>query len=227
MKLLCLDTSGSAGSIVLSDDDTILGEINLDSACTHTARLLSGIQYLLGHSELTLGDIHAFGVICGPGSFTGVRIGLTTVKGLAETQQRPTVAVTAFEAWVERFPEWRGVMVPMIDARRGEVYAAVFERGRTGPVQRASGFVGAPEELLDALDEDTVLFLGGGAQKYRDLIRSRDHPRWRVAQTDPFLGRALAALAFSKADRGEWTAPPDLRAFYLRRPDAEVNWKGP
>ena len=72
MKLLCLDTSGSAGSIVLSDDDTILGEINLDSACTHTARLLSGIRYLLSHSELTLDDIQAFGVICGPGSFTGV-----------------------------------------------------------------------------------------------------------------------------------------------------------
>ena len=227
MKLLCLDTSGSAGSIVLSDDDTILGEINLDSACTHTARLLSGIQYLLSHSELTLGDIQAFGVIRGPGSFTGVRIGLTTVKGLAETQERPTVAVTAFEAWVERFPEWQGVMVPMIDARRGEVYAAVFERGRTGLVQRDPGFVGAPEELLDGLDEETVLFLGGGAQKYRDLIRSKDYPRWRVAQTDPFLGRALAALASSKADRGEWTAPPDLRAFYLRRPDAEVNWKGP
>ena len=227
MKLLCLDTSGSAGSIVLSDDDTILGEINLDSACTHTARLLSGIQYLLSHSELTLSDIEAFGVICGPGSFTGVRIGLTTVKGLAETQDRPTVTVTAFEAWVERFPEWRGVMVPMIDARRGEVYAAVFERDRNGLVQRDSGFVGAPGELLDALDEETVLFLGGGAQKYRDLIRSRGRPRWRVAQTDPFLGRALAALASSRADRGEWTAPADLRAFYLRRPDAEVNWKGP
>lgn len=227
MKLLCLDTSGSAGSIVLSEDDTILGEINLDSARTHTARLLSGIQYVLSHSELTLDDIQAFGVICGPGSFTGVRIGLTTVKGLAETLDKPAVTVTAFEAWVERFPEWRGVMVPMIDARRGEVYAAVFERGRNGLVQRDSGFVGAPGELLDALDEETVLFLGGGAQKYRDLVRSRDRPRWRVAQTDPFLGRALAALASSKADRGEWTAPPDLRAFYLRRPDAEVNWKGP
>ena len=137
---------------------------------------------------MTLSDIQAFGVICGPGSFTGVRIGLTTVKGLAETQQRPTVAVTAFEAWVERFPEWRGVMVPMIDARRGEVYAAVFERGRTGLVQRDSGFVGAPRELLDALDEETVLFLGGGAQKYRDLIRSRAAPGGGWPRPTPFWG---------------------------------------
>lgn len=227
VKLLCLDTSGSAGSIVLSEDDTILGEINLDSACTHTARLLSGIRYLIDHAEIGLNDIQAFGVICGPGSFTGVRIGLTTVKGLAETLDRPAVSVTAFEAWVERFPEWQGVLVPMIDARRGEVYAAVFERSHSRLVQRNPGFVGAPGELLDTLDQETVLFLGGGARKYRDLIRSRGRPRWRVAQTDPFLGRALAALALSKANREEWTAPPDLRAFYLRRPDAEVNWKGP
>ncbi len=227
VKLLCLDTSGSAGSIVLSEDCTILGEINLDSACTHTARLLSGIQYLLSHAEVTLNDIQAFGVVCGPGSFTGIRIGLTTVKGLAETLGKPTVAVTAFEAWVERFPEWQGVLVPMIDARRGEVYAAVFERRQSHLIQRDSGLVGAPGELLDALDEETVLFLGGGAQKYRDLIRSRGRPRWRVAQTDPFLGRSLATLASAKADRGEWTAPPDLRAFYLRRSDAEVKWKGP
>ena len=227
VKLLCLDTSGSAGSIVLSEDCTILGEINLDSACTHTARLLSGIQYLLSHAEVTLNDIQAFGVVCGPGSFTGIRIGLTTVKGLAETLGKPTVAVTAFEAWVERFPEWQGVLVPMIDARRGEVYAAVFERRQSRLIQRDSGLVGAPGELLDTLDEETVLFLGGGAQKYRDLIRSRGRPRWRVAQTDPFLGRSLATLASSKAERGEWTAPPDLRAFYLRRSDAEVKWKGP
>ena len=227
LRLLCLDTSGSAGSIVLSEDCDILGEINLDSARTHTARLLAGIQYLLSHAEVTLNDIQAFGVICGPGSFTGVRIGLTTVKGLAETLGKPTVAVTAFEAWVERFPEWQGVLVPMIDARRGEVYAAVFERRQSRLIQRDSGLVGAPGELLDALDEETVLFLGGGAQKYRDLIRSRGRPRWRVAQTDPFLGRSLATLASSKAERGEWTAPPDLRAFYLRRSDAEVKWKGP
>lgn len=227
MKLLCLDTSGNAGSIVLLDNDNILGEINLDSGSTHTARLLSGIHYLLDHAEIGLNDIQAFGVISGPGSFTGIRIGLTTVKGLAETLNKPTVAVTTFEVWVERFPQWQGVMVPMIDARRGEVYAAVFERRRSDLIQRDLGFVGPPGELLDALDEETVLFLGGGAQKYRDLICSPARPQWRVVQTDPFLGRALAALVSSKAARGEWTAASDLHAFYLRKPDAEVKWKGP
>lgn len=227
MKLLCLDTSGNAGSIVLLDNDNILGEINLDSGSTHTARLLSGIHYLLDHAEISLNDIQAFGVISGPGSFTGVRIGLTTVKGLAETLNKPTVAVTTFEAWVERFPQWQGVMVPMIDARRGEVYAAVFERRQSDLIQRDLGFVGTPGELLGALDEEIVLFLGGGAQKYRDLICSPARPRWRVVQTDPFLGRALAALVYSKAARGEWTAAPDLHAFYLRKPDAEVKWKAP
>ena len=225
VKLLCLDTSGSAGSIVLSEDARILGEVNLDSACTHTARLLSGIQYLLEHSEVTLKDIQALGVVCGPGSFTGVRIGLTTVKGLAETLSRPIVGVTTFEAWVERFPDWQGTLIPMIDARRGEVYASVFERKESHLIQRDPGFVGSPQKLLATLDGEAVLFLGGGAQKYRELIRSHGGPQWRIAKTDLFLGRSLVTLVSSRADREDWTSASDLRAFYLRRPDAELKWK--
>ncbi len=224
MKLLCVDTSGSAGSIVLSEDARILGEVNLDSACTHTARLLSGIQYLLNHTDVSLNDIGAFGVVCGPGSFTGIRIGLTTVKGLAETLSRPTVAITAFEAWVERFPEWQGRLVPMIDARRGEVYASVFERKGSDLIQRDPGFVGSAEKLLTTLDGGAVLFLGEGARKYGELIQSHGCSQWRIANTDPFLGRSLVALVSSKANREDWTPASELRAYYLRKSDAEVKW---
>ncbi len=225
MKLLCLDTSGSAGSIVLSENAGILGEVNLDSACTHTARLLSGIQYLLNHTDVALNDIRAFGVVCGPGSFTGIRIGLTTVKGLAETLSRPTVAVTAFEAWVARFPDWQGTLVPMIDARRGEVYASVFERNGSRLIQRGPEFVGGVEKLLATLDGEAVLFLGGGARKYGEIIQSQGCSQWRIAKTDPFLGRSLVAIVSSRANRGDWAPASELRAYYLRKSDAEIKWK--
>ena len=125
MKMLSLDTSSNAGSIVLSEDETILGEININSTQTHTVRLLMGVDTLLKSTGCRLDDLDALATICGPGSFTGIRIGLTTVKGLADTLSKPIVSMTAFEAWVEKFPNNEGVVVPLVDARRGEVYAAI------------------------------------------------------------------------------------------------------
>lgn len=225
MKLLCVDSSSSAGSIVLSEDSIILGEVNLDSARTHTARLLVGIQYLLTHAELTLSDIDVFGVIHGPGSFTGVRIGLTTIKGLAETFSKPTVAVTTFEAWVGKCPEWQGILVPLIDARRGEVYASVFERTGTGLQQRDLGFVDSPRTLLSNLDAEKVLFLGDGALKYREAIYSQNRPKWKIVETDRFLGRSLAKIVSSRASRRQWIPAVALQACYVRQSDAEIKWK--
>ena len=224
MKLLCVDSSSSAGSIVLSEDSIILGEVNLDSARTHTARLLVGIQYLLTHAELNLSDIDVFGVTHGPGSFTGLRIGLTTIKGLAETFSKPTVAVTTFEAWSEKCPEWQGILVPLIDARRGEVYASVFERTGTGLQQRGRGFVDSPGTILSNLDEEEVLFLGDGALKYHDAIYSQNHPKWKIIETDRFLGRSLTKIVSSRANQRLWIPAMALQAYYVRQSDAEIKW---
>src|SRR5437867_3688749 len=125
MKILSIDTSTQAGSIVLSDGENLVGEINVNSSETHSVRLLVGVDSLLKSSGVRLDEIDAFAAICGPGSFTGIRIGLTTVKGLAETLSRPVIPITAFEAWVEKFSDRQGIFIPMIDARRGEVYMAV------------------------------------------------------------------------------------------------------
>ena len=113
MRILSIDTSSSAGSIVVAEDEKILGEVNIDSAVTHSVRLLNGVDYLLTSLGLLPRDMDAFGVISGPGSFTGVRIGLTTTKGLAETTDRPVISITAFEAWVEQFPFQQGVIVSL------------------------------------------------------------------------------------------------------------------
>ena len=128
MRILSVDTSSAACSIVLSGDGKLEGEVNVESEETHSVRLLPGINALLRSCGCTIKDVDAFAIVCGPGSFTGVRIGLTTIKGLAESLGKPTIPVTAFEAWAEKFPEQQGILVPVIDARRGEVYASVFSR---------------------------------------------------------------------------------------------------
>ena len=223
MRILSVDTSTAACSIVLSEDGKLKGEINTESEETHSVRLLPGIDTLLRSCGCTTKDIDAFAVICGPGSFTGVRIGLTTIKGLAETLAKPTIPVTAFEAWVEKDPEQQGILVPLIDARRGEVYGAVFSRAGETTELVSPGRVEKVPELLASIAHPQACFVGGGAAVYRDLIVTR--PGWQVLTGDFFLGRAVSRIAFRRAERRNFVSAAELQAYYLRRPDAELKWK--
>ena len=226
MKVLCVDTSSTAGSVVLAEDSKILGEVNLNSSLTHTSRLLTSIQHILNHVGLTLNSIDGFSVICGPGSFTGVRIGLATVKGLAEILSKPILAVTTFEAWAQKAFKWRGTVVPLIDARRNEVYARVFERNDNCLIQRKPDWVGSPEKFLQTLDSKSILFLGDGAEKYDELIRSEGLSSWEIAETDLYLGRSLVSIVNSKEYSQKWSQPEEIFTYYLRKSDAEMKWSG-
>src|SRR5207249_652646 len=205
----------SAGGILLAEDERVLGEINLDSTETHSVRLLSGVDYLLKNLGFRPADLDAFAVISGPGSFTGIRIGLSTIKGLADTTSKPTIPITTFEAWVEKFPNLTGIIVPLIDARRGEVYAAVFERVGEVVKELNAGRVDKPDHILPQLIQDEILFIGGGATKYRDLLIDCHHQGWKVVASDPFLGRSMARIAYQRASHGQFTSALDLQAYYL------------
>jgi tRNA threonylcarbamoyladenosine biosynthesis protein TsaB len=225
MKILSIDTSTSAGSITLSDDDRLIGEINIDCEQTHSVRMLLGIETLLKSAGFSLSLLDAFAAICGPGSFTGLRIGLTTIKGLANCFSKPIIPITGFEAWVEKFAERQGVIVPVIDARRGEVYASVYRRS-AGQLERLSaGVVERAGPYFADLSYPEACFVGWGASQYQTLILSHNRPGWCVQLDDPFLGRPMCRLAWRKAKSGELVSATELQAYYLRKSDAELNWK--
>lgn len=223
MRILSVDTSTAACSIALSEDGKLKGEINTESGETHSVRLLPGIETLLRSCGCTIRNIDAFAVVCGPGSFTGVRIALTTIKGLAESLGKPTIPLTAFEAWVEKFPQQQGILVPVIDARRGEIYSAVYRRSGEATELLSPGTVEKVPELLASISHSQACFVGGGAALYEPVIAAR--PGWRVLGSDPFLGRAIGRIAFHRAEANDLRAAAELRAYYLRRPDAELKWK--
>ena len=225
MKILCIDTSTSAGSIVLAHEKRLLGEILEDSSRTHSVRLLTGIDAVLKNANLSISDVDVFAVISGPGSFTGIRIGLTTVKGLADALGKPIVPVTSFEAWVEKSLAVQGVLVPLIPARRGEIYAAVYERRGSELKVLSDGIAGEVEGVIARLPEDQISFIGPGAAQYREVIQTKGRGHWTVIQTDPFLGHPMARIAYRHASKGEFCTAQELRAFYLRRSDAEIHWK--
>jgi tRNA threonylcarbamoyladenosine biosynthesis protein TsaB len=225
VKILCIDTSTSAGSIALSEGERLIGELNVDSTQTHSVRLLLGIDTLLKSVGLSLGDLDAFAAISGPGSFTGIRIGLTVVKGLADSVSKPIASITAFEAWVEKFPGQNGVVIPVIDARRGEVYAAIYRRSEEGLDLVAPGIVEKAGTFFKGIVHPRASFIGCGARQYDSLILSGEQPGWSVLSSDGFLGRPMARLAYRKAKAGILVSAGEVKACYLRRSDAELNWK--
>jgi tRNA threonylcarbamoyladenosine biosynthesis protein TsaB len=225
LKILSIDTSTPAGSIVLSLGAQVIAEINVESSETHSSRLLTGLDYLLKSTGVGLATVDAFAVITGPGSFTGIRIGLTVVKGLAETSCKPVIPVTAFDAWTSKFPARQGFLVPLIDARRGEVYASVFERRGIVVRSCSPAVVARPAEVLKQITAADALFVGNAAIQYETLITDTMHPNWTVGRSDLFLGRALAEVACSRAAEGAFVSAQELQAYYLRKSDAELNWK--
>jgi tRNA threonylcarbamoyladenosine biosynthesis protein TsaB len=233
MLILALDTTTRGGSLALVRDGRVLEVFAGDSRRTHAVRLPGDILDCLARHECTLADIDLYGVAVGPGSFTGLRIGIATVQGLAFANGRPVAGVSALDALVEaggapvpadgRAPRLRAAW---IDAQRGEVYGCLYRwadsrwEPLTGPV------VDRPSEVLagwaTALGVAPVEFVGDGATAYAAEIERVMPARSLLIAPDPPLAAAIAALAERAAAAGQAGPPHRVRPLYVRRPDAEL-----
>jgi len=221
--VLALDTTTSSGSCALARDGRVVCEQVSDAPNAHAERLPGDLMSLLDGANIRLADIDIFAVATGPGSFTGLRIGIATMQGLAFAEGKPLIGVSGFEVLVrvagthERVATW-------VDAWRGEVFAALYEDGREvdAPV------VSRPEAVLESLREATpapgrsTLFIGDGARAHADVIRDMLGERARIAEPPaPPLAGAIAIIAGELSISGEH-APHAIRPLYIRRTDAEL-----
>lgn len=169
MKLLAVETSTLSGSIAVVENSQIVVELTLQVEETHSAQLLPAIEHVLAAAGLTPFDCDGFAVAAGPGSFTGLRIGMAAVKGLAVAASKPLIAIPTLEAMAGAFPFSKYTLCPMIDARMKEIYGALF-RTEDGAVTRLSEDVALPPKtLLERINEKTIFF-GSGAIRYRREI---------------------------------------------------------
>lgn len=228
MLLLGLDTSTSCGSIALVDGSRLLGEWNLNVRRTHAGRLLPGIQYLLRETGIELGEIEGFAVTVGPGSFTGLRIALTTAKTLALVTGKPLAGVPSLDVLLENVPFAAGLVCPALDARKKEIFAALYKKSPEGKPERLTDYVSVPPEKLLEMITGPTLLLGDAVPLYGDRLRRECPYPLAFASPDYHYPRAshLCRLAIRKFSRGEGTHPRDLQALYARASDAELNRKG-
>jgi tRNA threonylcarbamoyladenosine biosynthesis protein TsaB len=233
MLILALDTTTRAGSLALLRDDDLLEVFVGDAGRTHATRLPGDILACLARHRVSLRDVDGFGVAAGPGSFTGLRIGIATVQGLAFSTGRPAVAVSALDAlaWATGETSGSGGTVPgltaaWMDAQRGEVFGCLYRWTADGPVALAEPVVGNPAAVLEAWAGLTaglpVTFTGDGALRYEELVGGAAVPGRRVVRPVPELAPAIGRLAAREASRGVAHPPHAIRPVYIRRPDAEL-----
>ena len=225
MKLLAVDTSGPVCGVAVLQDGRVLFEEAVQNKLTHSVNLLPMIDAALSASGLTLDRLDRLAVVTGPGSFTGVRLGVSTVKGLAHGCGKPCVAVDALEAMAHGAGEFNGVICPIQDARAGQVYGAAFD----GSLAHERLLPDTPmklEDYVSALQSigDRFLFLGDGMPVHREKLQALlgDQAVMAPPQLAFLRPASVAALAERSREELDYLS---LMPMYLRAPNAERNKK--
>lgn len=223
MILLAVDTATTTCGVAIFQDQSLLADMVHLAGKTHSRQLSVMIETALAHCGLAARDIDRIAVSRGPGTFTGLRIGISTVKGLAMAINAPVIGVSSLAALAFPFSGYGGRVIAMVDARRGEVYYAGYENGVPVRDKGLSEQVGPPENLRPFLSETTLL-VGSGAVLYRDLLVG-----WcslvRFAQDDMNVIRACAVgrLAMDPNHCQAAVEPGFLLPAYIRPSDAQVS----
>ncbi len=224
MKILAVDTATTGCSVALTDGEHLLAEINLVSTQTHSRHLAGMIGEACRLTGLAVGGMDAYAVVKGPGSFTGLRIGVSTVKGLAEAAGRPILGISALQTLAEQAAASTPLVCPLIDARRGEVYFSTYRMIDGILVERHLEDVLRPDQALQSIDAPCT-FIGNGVVLYRSLIRDNlgDGAYFTHPLAYHIRASTVARLAWKRLGNGDSDKVAHFVPAYVRKSDAQIN----
>jgi tRNA threonylcarbamoyladenosine biosynthesis protein TsaB len=229
VKVLAVDTSAEVAAVAVMEESRLLGEYIINQKKTHSQKLMPMIKEVLDSLELKPGDIDLYAASSGPGSFTGLRIGVTTIKAMAYAANKPVVSVPTLDALAYNIPVPEVLICPVMDARNRQVYTALYswEKGR---LERLTEYMGIPvEELVGIIKQKNrkVMFNGDAVLLYRDFFSSELNGNCEVAPVGMLLQKAssVAQAALIKASEGLTENCFDMVPFYLRKSQAEREYE--
>lgn len=224
MVILALDTTTRGGSVAVMRDERLLALVPGDAARSHGERLPGELAAALALAGLQRRDIDLLAVATGPGAFTGLRIGLAAMQGLAMTLGRPVIGVSALDALAaEASADGVHLVAPWMDAQRGDVFAMLLDVSTGHAI--APPFAAHPSAILEAwrahIEGRPAVFIGDAVARDSGLITEAGGGQW-IQRTPPALAPAIGRLAHARAARGESGLPHQLAPIYVRRPDVEI-----
>ena len=225
MKILAFDSTAKAASVALCDDGVLLGHYTIDNGLTQSELLLPMSENLLKSLKLSFSDVDVLAASTCPGSFTGVRIGAALVKGIAFGRDIPCVSVSTLDALIENIAHLSGILVSVMDARRGQVYSSTFKSNGESVERLTPDRAISIEELASELREyrDTPIYLSGdgytvakaGLEKFG--VKTENTPPLLITES----AYSVATVAKRKYEAGEYLSDTEFTATYLRLPQAE------
>jgi tRNA threonylcarbamoyladenosine biosynthesis protein TsaB len=224
MKILAVDTATASGSIALLEDTLLMAEWTLHSAQTHNRRLLKHIDGFLKELGWTLEQLDGFAVTIGPGSFTGLRIGVTTVKTLAWAGRKPFVGISSLDVLAAPFGYAAYPVCALIDARKGEIYHAFYQPDGKGRIRLLAPFqVDSPERIVEKIQGPT-LFCGDGWPLCQNLF-ANTLGEWAVPASGSYQrirASHLGELAWERLQDRSGEDPMTCVPLYVRPSEAEI-----
>lgn len=225
MRILGVDTSSLKGSIAITLNDKIISEKAISGHASYSKNLFLLVDSILQETNLNISQIDAFAVSIGPGSFTGLRVGLSSVLGFSLAQKKPVVSIETLLAMTHAIPFTKYVICPVIDARKGELYTSFFQYNENGQICRiGEDRTVKPELLVNEINKPT-LFFGSGVDTYGKVLSQK---LGSLAVFDNGSSNTTAAsvakLAYEKIKNGEETDSALLKPKYIRRSEAEVKF---
>ena len=224
MRILAIDTATSSCSVAVLNAERLLAELTSEKKQTHSKHLMKMIDTALRMAGAQLAEMDAYAVTIGPGSFTGIRIGISTVQGLAVALARPAVGVSSLEALANQVGVSNHLICPLLDARKDEVYAALYRFENDGLRQIIEEQVSSIEELLSGIEAPCV-FVGPGVPVYGERIRERLGKNAISAGTalNKIRAETIGRMALHEIQTKGRENLSALLPHYIRKSDAEIN----
>ena len=223
MIILAVDTTTFAGSVALLEKTKLLAEVNIDSPSTYSERLLPAVDFILKTNGMNIKDMDGFALAAGPGSFTGIRIGLSTVKSFSYASGKPVAAVSTLKAlaWKLRHPQ-NHLLCPLLDAKKGEIYAALFESKGEKLKEIVPQGAYSSDRFFTLLPSNRIIFfIGNGIGAYRDKIFQYFKDKARFPHRSPFIAFEVGLLGNELLRKNKGVSAQELKPIYFRKSQAE------
>ncbi|ACD51003.1 MULTISPECIES: tRNA (adenosine(37)-N6)-threonylcarbamoyltransferase complex dimerization subunit type 1 TsaB [Clostridium] len=227
MILLSIDSSSKVATAALFEDDTLLGEVTLNNKKEHSTILMTLVESLLDSCNLDIDSVDGFVVSKGPGSFTGLRIGMATIKGLSFGSNKPYVSISSLDALAYSIAPFNGIICPVMDALRNNVYTALY-KSCNGKLEKIMDYSALDiNELVDMLNEkeENVMFIGDGLNNTKEYILNNcNNCFFPPNHLNLVRASSLGELGMIKLKNGEYD-DSNSAPFYLKKPQAEREYE--